>query len=288
MAQELKSAIGKSLPKPSLANRIMDSDSHKPAQDVLDKALFDAISKSSCEEIQTLLAKGADPNSLDGKTNTPLMNAISPHIRDRMDIIELLVSHGADVNILRKDGKFTALMIAGQIGDYEICKFLLEHGADPNAKKNDGTTALMMSTRDERVCEMMLDHGAKVNSRSKVKYTALLHAALMGYSLSCELLIKRGAHINARDEFNRTPLMLAAHGGHAQACKVLLKHGANHLIKNSYDGKTAYEMAMEKQFPQRDFETILVLFIPIAMSSMLGKKMKMFMNLFRECISTGV
>jgi len=270
--------------KPNLANRIIDSVSQKQSQKSLDKALFNAISNSSCYDVKNLLTKGANPNALDDRTNTPLMNAISPHIGN-MEIIEVLVSHGADVNVQRIDGGFTALMMAGQIGDYEICKFLLEHGADPNAKKDDGITALMMSTRNENVCELLLDHGARVNARSYEKATALRDAAISGDFLSCEILIRRGAMMNARDDLGRTPLMLAAHGGYFYTCRVLLRHGADYTLKNGYDGKTAYEMAKEKS---TDSNTVILLSIPIILSGFLGRNTKKFVSLFGKCVSGGV
>jgi uncharacterized protein len=285
MAELKTSASGNLTKKPNLANRIIDSESHRQSQTSLDKALFKAIENNSCEDVGNLLIKGANPNALDDRTNTPLMNAITPHIRDRMEMIGILVSYGADVNVLRVDGGFTALMMAGQIRDYEICKFLLEHGADPNAKKDEGTTALMMSTRNESVCELLLGYGAKANARNNDKSTALIDAAMRGDVRSCEVLIRRGAMIDARDEFGRTALMLAAYQGHSDACDFLLRHGADYALKNSYNGKTAYEMAKEQS---KDERTTIILAVPIILSEFLGREHKRFIFLFGRCVSGGV
>jgi ankyrin repeat protein len=49
-----------------------------------------------------------------------------------LEIVKLLLEHGADVNA--KTAYETALHLAAEKGHLEIVKFLLEHGADVNAK----------------------------------------------------------------------------------------------------------------------------------------------------------
>ena len=73
---------------------------------------------------------------------TALMLAVS---HGRLDMVQLLVEAGADVNIRDEDGS-TALMCAAEHGHMEIVKYLLQHpDTDVLAKDNDGLTALAVA-----------------------------------------------------------------------------------------------------------------------------------------------
>ena len=70
---------------------------------------------------------------------TALMLAVS---HGRLDMVQLLVEAGADLNIRDEDGS-SALMCAAEHGQTEIVKHLLAHpDTDIFAKDNDGLTAL--------------------------------------------------------------------------------------------------------------------------------------------------
>uniref|UniRef100_A0A8C6S3I6 Fem-1 homolog b n=1 Tax=Neogobius melanostomus TaxID=47308 RepID=A0A8C6S3I6_9GOBI len=61
--------------------------------------------------------------------------------KGHMDIVQYLVEHQADINIVDNDNT-TCLMVAGYQGHTDVVRFLLERGADLNAKCHDGLTAL--------------------------------------------------------------------------------------------------------------------------------------------------
>merc|ERR1712228_955378 len=73
---------------------------------------------------------------------TALMLAVS---HGRLDMLQLLVEAGADLNIRDEDGS-SALMCAAEHGQTEIVKFLLaQPDTDIFAKDNDGLTALAVA-----------------------------------------------------------------------------------------------------------------------------------------------
>jgi ankyrin repeat protein len=103
------------------------------------------------ELVKLLLAHGADPHIISSDRETTLMAAcgtgfINGYHRlrppaERLEVVKLLVSLGADVNAADNYG-ITPLMVASNLGDLNVVKYLVEKGADLNAhdlgKKNDG------------------------------------------------------------------------------------------------------------------------------------------------------
>jgi ankyrin repeat protein len=98
------------------------------------------------ELIEFLLAKGADPNAIDGGF-TALHEAI---LRHNEDAVRVLLAGGADANIRLKkdspvrrgstdffyDGPFvgaTPFWLAARFGQPEVMRLLVKHGADPLA-----------------------------------------------------------------------------------------------------------------------------------------------------------
>ena len=53
--------------------------------------------------------------------------------------------------------------MASDRGELEVVRLLLEHGADVEAKKNDGKTALQEAADegDDKVVKLLREHGAK-------------------------------------------------------------------------------------------------------------------------------
>ena len=106
------------------------------------------------EVVRMLVDAGADPNLADNKGKTPLIAN-----SQNLDIAQMLIAHGANVNARASDG-FTPLLNAGTV---ELTRFLLEHGADPFAKDDRGETAL--------------DWAKQMNRKDQA---ALLEAAMAG------------------------------------------------------------------------------------------------------------
>ena len=68
---------------------------------------------------------------------TPLHLAVN---YEKLEIIELLLIEGADVNMINTKGEPPIFMISSD--NINLFKLLLVHGADPNIKNNDGRTIL--------------------------------------------------------------------------------------------------------------------------------------------------
>ena len=105
-----------------------------------------------------LIDGGVDVNTSDEEGNYPLVLACS--YKDD-DMIELLLSKGADPNVHGPNGE-TPLGLAAKYS-LKAVKMLVDKGADVNAKYDPGFTALHWArkTGQKEVVKFLLEKGAK-------------------------------------------------------------------------------------------------------------------------------
>ncbi|CRK98534.1 CLUMA_CG011885, isoform B [Clunio marinus] len=105
-----------------------------------------AARTSSLEVVEVLLRDGnADPNAEDFDHRTPLHAAVGKS-DSAFDILETLISWGANVNAKDVYG-FTALHLAALDSLAHCVEMLIYHGADVSTKSRKGTTALNVINR---------------------------------------------------------------------------------------------------------------------------------------------
>jgi hypothetical protein len=94
--------------------------------------------KADKEVVKKLIERGANVNAVSNRGSTALMAAAKI---GHADIVELLVSSGADINARNTDHNVTPLIWAANAGYLAIVKFLLQKGADRNIVTNNNYTA---------------------------------------------------------------------------------------------------------------------------------------------------
>jgi ankyrin repeat protein len=174
-------------------------------------------------------------NAICGQYRYPLFAALS---QGRIDVVELLLEHGANINSRATTGETILLEVLLQStsqprrtgwspphlvkygGPLEVAQKLVRHNADINSQDGDGRTPLHM------LSESRIDDGG------------ILSLALV--------LLKHGAEVNPRDKNNQTPLHLAVRWGRFRLTEILLEHGADPEAED-INGKTALHMLSDNR-----------------------------------------
>jgi ankyrin repeat protein len=142
-------------------------------------------------------------------------------------------------------------MTAARTGNVDVVNLLMAAGADVNAHESwENETALMWAAGEDHadVVATLAAHGADVNARSKLfdypkvkvdiatmavtavpkgNLTALLFAARQGAAHAASALIAAGADLNAADPDGTTPVLLAIINAHYDVATVLVDAGAD-------------------------------------------------------------
>lgn len=106
------------------------------AQDMLNRRLAVAVNGGRLDEVRQLLKEGANPNFRQA-WDEPLISFAAAF--DTIEMVQLLIDHGADVRACDKDG-MTPLENALESGLLDIAELLIKHGADINQQMVAGET----------------------------------------------------------------------------------------------------------------------------------------------------
>ena len=135
----------------------------------------------------------------DGKTS--LMFACS---RGHRIVAEMLLSHGANIDISLSKGGGNALMYAVAAGNVQVLRLLLDRGANIYQTDHFGDSALMFAVVDARieVVRLLIERGGEtlVRMRNNVGSTALYEACRRDKLNIASLLISSGGDVFERSE----------------------------------------------------------------------------------------
>ena len=206
-----------------------------------EKSFFAAAQARDQLALNAFFDAGINANAQNSDGRTVLISAAA---RGELDIVNLLLSRGVDVNVKDNRG-YTALAHALEARYPEVEEALLKRPElDPNVGGLLGRPILLAYVwRDnQKATERLLALGANVNLQDKDGDTALHGAAETGNVEIIRMLLDKGANPNAKNQQGGTPLMWAAVFGNGDAVRLLLSRGANASLKDN-DGITALEWA---------------------------------------------
>ena len=149
-----------------------------------------------------------------------------------INIVELLLKHGADPNIKEKAGRTVLSFICSASTSQEqieIVELLLKHKADPNIMTEHKRTPLLVASirGNNELVELLLKHKADPNLADQSDWTPLMYTCDLGDYETSELLLKAGADPNFKCDYgDTTALGIATSRGHKQQVELLRKYGA--------------------------------------------------------------
>ena len=182
-----------------------------------------ASHQGDLSKVKQLLESGVDPNSADEHGMGPLLTF-------HPELIEYLLSQGADPNVQTNESGAPVLSGLAFMNKAECVRLLLDAGADPNGgRSSTGETplhAVLTKAHEDRseVVKLLLDHGADPNRQTVPNEptgcfwrdtrtrgeTPLHRAAAFGNVATIELLIAAGADKQLKDAHGDTPLAWAS------------------------------------------------------------------------------
>ncbi len=135
-------------------------------------------------------------------------------VQGHVEMVKLLISHGADLEESAGKEWRTPLMLAAKRGHAEVITALAEAGADTEYHSGNGMTPLMEASSAKRGSEThvaavasLIEAGADVNKENYKSGNTALHFAAVTASLgAAKLLVAAGANYTAENHEGYTPM----------------------------------------------------------------------------------
>ncbi len=182
--------------------------------------LIAAASRGDLEMVKALVQGGALVNQRDEKDFTALLRALQK--KDEAVAEVLLAQPGINLNAQGSTG-VTALMSYVNLRREEVVEKLLSGGADVNLQDADGDTALHYAsqTGNLNILRMILKKRPDVNAKNSVGGTPLMWTAVFGHQEAMQLLLENGADPSLKDNKGRTAQAWALENKQDEAAEVL-------------------------------------------------------------------
>lgn len=173
--------------------------------------------------LRWLVEHGADPNLAWGPDNETALHVAAR--RWDLDIVTLLVAHGADVQRRRADG-YTPHTLAELHGNHAIAELLLANGATNEMTPLEQFIAAASRADGARADEILRAHPQVTGDLTPAHHLMLQRPAESGNAAALATMLERGFDPNVPDKDGVTALHRAAMAGHPAAAATLIQHGA--------------------------------------------------------------
>ncbi len=232
-------------------------------------SIHQAVQQQNIKLVKQLLVQKNIVNCQDKNTNTPIICAVKT---GNIQISQMLIQAGADLNYQNSPHQMSALMYACGKNIPRMCQLLINNGADVNLVNDDRTPPLMIACYlgFTEIVTILLDAGAKVNVQDIDGDTPLCLAIKKNHHEIVTLLINHGADayfdegalnlaidyhnlemiktllktnidINIGNRDGVTPLMNASAQGNIEIVRMLIESGAN-INQQDREGESALHL----------------------------------------------
>ncbi|XP_020558494.1 ankyrin repeat domain-containing protein 24 [Oryzias latipes] len=209
-----------------------------PSQDwsKSDERLLQAVEQNEPDKVSALIVKkGLCPTKLDAEGKSAFHLSVS---RGRLDCLEVIMSHGADISLPDGAG-LSGLHLAAKNGQPECLKRLLQERLSVDCTDSTGRTPLHHAAVSGCLgcSEILWDFKANLDVQDSDGATPLILAAQMSRLDLCVFLLGRGADVNMQDSQGRSALMMACESDSIETVEALLRGGANTQLVDSLGHK---------------------------------------------------
>lgn len=205
-------------------------------------ALIDASSKRDIDLVKLLIYHGADVNIKSAAKDTPIIKA-SCH--GDIDIVKLLINHGANVNAKNLLAE-TAIIFAAKSKNINLIKLLINSGTNIDVKDINGMPVIfyLWFSNKLKFIKYLILQGVNLDMQYKNGATLLMCEVRDGNNKRAKLLISNGANTDLQDINGNTALIFASLNFNTDGVKILLNANSNINIQNKY-GETALILIMQ-------------------------------------------
>lgn len=188
------------------------------------------------EGVQWLLENGADANAPTGElAATPLHRVAAG---GNATLAKLLLAHGADPNLPRKDGK-TAYVLAVRSGSSEVLALLRDAGARSDGLRPvDELLGACMLADESAARAIIQKHPEVMSSLTREDQQMIHHAAWNGRANTVRLMGALKFDVSVLNDSGATPLHVAAWHGQPDIVKALVGFGAPVNVRDGYYGSS--------------------------------------------------
>lgn len=135
------------------------------------------IAKNKPEVVHEFLEAGMSINARDD-LGTPMLNIACRN--DNFEFVEMIFNLGAELNAVSEDRGYTAVMDAVWRGNEKITKFLISKGADLNTINKEGQNNLILAVgaNRESLVRLLAENGADPDVKDQMGMSAYNYAVL--------------------------------------------------------------------------------------------------------------